>query len=108
MIETVEPLSPLAPDAVDVSYTCIECDGFYAHATSVPRAAAILNRRQSGPGILEFGGEYIHCGEAMESGNPKQRTIYAGVPTGGAPKGYLGTKTLHCRCGFQTEIPHWN
>ncbi|WP_332603617.1 hypothetical protein [Arthrobacter sp. S2(2024)] len=63
IIETKEPPDPADTDVVDVSYTCIECDSFYSGAATVPPLAWVLNRSAAVPGVLQFGGEYLHCGE---------------------------------------------
>jgi hypothetical protein len=74
-----------------------------------PPAARILNRSATIPGVLQFGGEYIHCGDPMKTQGADPRSIYAPVhtdrPSAALLEVYLRTKVLHCGCGFQMEIP---
>ncbi|XAS68485.1 hypothetical protein V3C33_04020 [Micrococcaceae bacterium Sec5.7] len=78
---------------------------------SIPHAqmAPILNRSETEPGVLQFGGDYIHCGEPMTTQGNDLRSIYAPVHTARPAvellEVYLRTKVLHCGCGFQMEIP---
>jgi hypothetical protein len=59
--------------------------------------------------VLQFGGEYIHCGEPMHAAGSELRSIYSPVSTESATEGllevYLSTRVLRCDCGFQMEIP---
>lgn len=111
VIESMEALSPPIPGMVAVSYTCTACDHYRAHPATVPQIADVLN--WPGPerisGILQFGGEYIHCGEPMHTAGSELRGIYAPLSTEQSPEGvlevYLRTRVLHCVCGFQMEIP---
>ncbi|WP_426998234.1 hypothetical protein [Pseudarthrobacter sp. N5] len=111
IIESMDALKPPETGMVQVSYTCVECDFFYAHAAAVPQVEAILNRPGPGAasGVLEFGGEYIHCGEPMHTAGSELRSIYAPVTTEQSGEGvldvYLRTRVLRCGCGFQMEIP---
>jgi len=109
IIDTIEAPNPADTNVVEVSYTCIECDSFYASAATVPPVARILNRSATVPGVLQFGGEYIHCGEPMKPQGADLRSIYAPMhtdrPSAGQLEVYLRTKVLHCGCGFQMEIP---
>lgn len=74
-----------------------------------PPAAGILNRSATAPGVLQLGGEYIHCGEPMKTHGADLRSIYAPIhtdrPSAALLEVYLRTKVLHCVCGFQIEIP---
>jgi hypothetical protein len=110
-IETIEAIDGRERDVVSVSYNCGECEYFYRHAAKVPQVAAILNR--PGPpkslGVLQFGGEYIHCGEPMHVAGSELRNAYAVMKTDREPDSildvYLTTRVLRCSCGFQMEIP---
>ncbi|HEY8752625.1 MAG TPA: hypothetical protein VIM40_03115 [Arthrobacter sp.] len=107
--QIIEPPGPADTDVVEVSCTCIECGSFYAGAAAVPPVARILNRSATVPGVLQFGGEYIHCGDPMKTQGADVRSIYAPMhtdrPSAGLLEVYLRTKVLHCGCGFQMEIP---
>lgn len=111
VIESIEALSPPVPGMVVVSYTCTACGHYRVHQATVPQIAAIPNR--PGPerisGILQFGGEYIHCGESMHTAGSELRGIHAPLSTEQNSEDvlevYLRTRVLHCVCGFQIEIP---
>lgn len=109
IIDTIEPPDPADTDVVEGSYTCIECDSFYASAATVPPVARILNGSATVPGFLQLGGEYIHCGDPMKTQSTDLRSIYAPMhtdrPSAALLEVYLRTKVLHCGCGFQMEIP---
>jgi hypothetical protein len=50
----------------------------------------------------------MHCGEPMTLGFPQTRTPAPQCTEAGGPdwlEVYLQTWVLHCRCGFQMEIP---
>ena len=74
-----------------------------------PPAARLLNRSATAPGVLQFGGEYIHCGEPMKPQGTDLRSIYAPMhtdrPSAGPLEVHLRTKVLHCGCGFQMGNP---
>jgi hypothetical protein len=107
IINTIEPPGPAGTDVVEVSSACTDCDSFFASAATVFR---ILNRSATVHGILQFGGEYVHCGEPMKTQGADLRSIYAPMhtdrPSAGLLEVYLRTKVLHCGCGFQMEIAH--
>jgi hypothetical protein len=109
IIDTIEPPDPADTDVVEVSYACIECDSFHAGGAAVPPVARILNRSATVPGVLQFSGEYIHCGDPMKTQGADLRSIYVPVhtdsPSAALLEVYLRTKVLHCGCGFQMEIP---
>ena len=107
IVESIEALHPPQEDLVDVSYTCVECDYFYAHPANVHEVAAVLNRHGQVMGVLQFGGEYFHCGSPMNSVSygtssipgvelPRRHTIH---------DVHLPTRLLRCGCGFQMEVP---
>ncbi|AOT05764.1 hypothetical protein [Arthrobacter sp. U41] len=110
-IDAIEQPSPPEQELVEVSYTCVGCDFLYAHAATVAQAAAILNRPGPArtPGILQFGGAYIHCGEPMHTAGSDEHSIYAPMSTEQSSEPvldvYLRTRVLKCSCGFQMEIP---
>jgi hypothetical protein len=111
VIESMEAPSPPVPGVIAVSYTCTACGHYRSHPATAPQIAAILNR--PGPerisGILQFGGDYFHCGEPMHTACSELRGIYAPLRTEQTSEGvlnvYLRTRVLHCVCGFQMEIP---
>lgn len=113
ILDSIEPLKSPVDGLVDISYTCVECDTFYAHTAVFLDAAAILNDRGNTTGVLQFGGEYVHCGQPMELTGSEHRSLHAPILTDG-PQGdpqaelldvYLKTKVLQCRCGFRMELP---
>jgi len=109
IIESIETLRPPRTGLVEVSYTCVECDFFYAHTASMADVAEVLNRPTQGSGVLQFGGHYLHCGEPMTLVGSEQRSVHATLSTEltgeGALEVYLRTRVLRCGCGFQMEIP---
>jgi hypothetical protein len=107
IVESIEALHPPQDGMVDVSYTCVECDYFYAHPATVQDVAAVLNRHGQVMGVLQFGGEYFHCGAPMMSFSTgtstisghelsRRRTIH---------DVHLPMRALRCGCGFQMEVP---
>lgn len=109
IIESIDTLRPPRTGLLDVTYTCVECDFFYAHTASVGSVAVVLNRPGQGCGVLQFGGNYLHCGEPMMMAGSRQRSVNAVLSTertGEEPLDvYLRTRVLRCSCGFQMEIP---
>jgi hypothetical protein len=109
IIESIDSLRPPSARLVDVAYTCGECDYFYAHPADVAHVAAVLNRPGQALGVLQFGGQYLHCGQPMQAAGSKRRSIYAPVTTEAVEEGaldvHLRTRVLRCACGFQMEIP---
>lgn len=108
-IESIDTLRPPRTGLVAVTYTCIDCDYFYAHTASVEGLAKVLNRPGQRCGVLQIGGNYLHCGEPMTTAGSHQRSVYAALSTeliGERPlEVYLRTRVLRCSCGFQMEIP---
>ena len=106
VIESIQALEPPRTGLVSASYTCVGCDYFYAHPAAVAQVAVIVNRPRQGPGLLQFGGAYLHCGEPMTAGGLEHRGIYAPEECGDVSlEVYLRTRVLRCCCGFQMEIP---
>jgi hypothetical protein len=109
ILDSIEPQKPPAANLVDIAYTCVDCGTFYAHTATFQDVAAILNRRGTVSGVLQFGGEYIHCGEPMRTSGRGFRSVYAPMSTEDPEVDlldvYLATKVLQCRCGFRMEIP---
>jgi hypothetical protein len=108
-IRSIEALRPASETLVEVAYTCTTCGLFYAHPADVTQVAVILNRPGRTPGVLVFGGHYIHCGQPMEKAGAELRGLHTPVTTDqttGDPLGvYLSTRVLRCACGFQIELP---
>ena len=109
IIESIDTPRPPRTGLLDVAYTCVECDFFYAHTAAVARVAEALNRAGQRSGVLQFGGHYLHCGEPMTLVGSGQRSVHATLSTEltgeGALEVYLRTRVLCCGCGFQMEIP---
>ena len=107
IVESIEALHPPQDGMVDVSYTCVECDHFYAHPAGVHDVAGVLNRHGQVLGVLQFGGEYFHCGTPMASVSSGTSSIY-GTELGRhrtIHDVHLPTRLLRCGCGFQMEVP---
>lgn len=95
---------------VDVAYECSDCRYSYTQIASVQKVAAVLNRPGVTQGVLQFGGQYLHCGEPMKTKSCELRRIQA--PLVLKPKAQLrmyevliNTRILGCHCGFRMEIP---
>lgn len=111
LIHSLDPLPSPAQGLVVVSYSCEGCGGLHTQDASVSQVAAILNR--PGPSaaadVLQFGGQYIHCGEPMHAAGSELRSVYSPVTTDTPAASFLGvylsTRVLRCDCGFQMELP---
>jgi len=109
-LETIESIEPHAGELmVWVSYTCLGCEGSYAHNAAFRDVAAVLNRNGAVSGLLQFGGSYFHCGEPMSFAKSSARSVYAPMTTDDVDDGlldvYLQTRVIQCRCGFRMELP---
>ncbi len=109
-LETIESIEPHAGElAVWVSYTCQACEASYAHSAPFRDVAAVLNRSGNASGLLQFGGQYFHCGGPMAFAESSARSVYAPMTTEDVDDGlldvYLKTRVIHCRCGFRMELP---
>lgn len=109
VIDSIDAPRPPSAGFVEVTYTCVECDAFYAHTASVAGVAESMNRPDQLSGVLRFGSSYLHCGEPMTTAASRQRSVQSTHLTERSSEEllemYLRTKVLHCRCGFQMEIP---
>ncbi|UVJ40770.1 hypothetical protein [Arthrobacter sp. CJ23] len=105
MVDGIAPVRPLSHEAVDLSYTCLECDSFYAHPVAVDLAAAIMDHRGIVSGVLHFDGDYFHCGEPMKMSAPELPAVYAATRLQDPPGNLGPSKVLRCRCGFRLELP---
>lgn len=105
MVDSIAPVRPLSHEAVDLAYTCLECDSFYAHPVAVDRAAAIMDHRGIAPGVLHFDGDYFHCGKPMKMSAPELPTADSVARPQDPPGDLLPAKVLRCRCGFRLELP---
>ncbi|MEV7605059.1 hypothetical protein AB0N65_06435 [Paenarthrobacter sp. NPDC089322] len=109
-LETIESIAPHPGDLlVSVSYTCLMCETSYAHTAAFHEVATVLNRNGTVSGLLQFGGEYFHCGEPMQFARSSARSVYAPITTDDVDDGlldvYLKTRVLQCHCGFRMELP---
>jgi hypothetical protein len=108
-VESIEACYPGEEAIVDVAYSCVACDRFYAHPAAFDQVAAILNRPGRIAAILQFGREYIHCGEPMKIAGSETGATSTSIAVDPLHEGtldvYLRTRVLHCHCGFQMEIP---
>ncbi|MFH5879613.1 hypothetical protein [Arthrobacter sp. NA-172] len=109
ILDSAEPLKPPVSDLVEAAYTCSQCASFYTHPATFQDVSAIINLRGTASGVLQFGGEYVHCGEPMKIAGTGFRSVYAPMttedPTVDLLDVYLATKVLQCRCGFRMELP---
>ncbi len=107
IVDSIEALHPPQDGLVDVSYTCIECDYFYGHPASIHDVAAVLNRHGQMMGVLQFGGEYFHCGTPMTSVSSGTSSIPGEELSlrHTIHDVHLPTRLLRCGCGFQMEVP---
>jgi hypothetical protein len=60
-------------------------------------------------GVLASGGQFMHCGQAMQKTGSELRRLsvpaFTDRPLEDALDVYLTTQVLHCPCGFQMELP---
>ncbi|MFJ5956162.1 hypothetical protein ACIQC5_09405 [Paenarthrobacter sp. NPDC092416] len=110
LVDTIQSHYPPIPNVVDVAYECRACQYSYEQTATVHRVALILNRPGKTPGVLQFGGQFLHCGEPMKTKSCELRRIQA--PIGPTSDGreriaevYINTRVLGCACGFRMEIP---
>ncbi|WP_090820272.1 MULTISPECIES: hypothetical protein [unclassified Arthrobacter] len=109
-LEAIESIDPHPGDLlVSVSYTCRGCGASSTRTVAFQDVAAALNRKGSGSGLLQFGGQYFHCGEPMQYAQSSARSVYAPMSTEEVDDGlldvYLKTRVIQCRCGFRMELP---
>lgn len=101
---------PGNPDSlVLVSYRCNGCGMPRTQPADVTAVARILNRQGNTADVLAFGDHYIHCGQPMTGAGAEMRRIHSTYREKNLPEAlsvYLATRVLHCRCGFQMEIPY--
>ncbi|MBM7791708.1 hypothetical protein [Paenarthrobacter ilicis] len=110
VVNSIESHYPPVPNMVDVAYECCDCRYIYRQVASVQKVAVILNRPGLVQGVLQFGGQYLHCGEPMKTKSCELRRIQA--PLALNPREPLrmyevliNTRILGCLCGFRMEIP---
>lgn len=108
-IESVGASRTAPGQSLEISYTCVECDGYYAHDVGTQNLSPVILRQFPPQALEALDGLYLHCGEPMTTGLSVERSIVSTLSPG--PEGeseleaYLRTKVLHCRCGFQMELP---
>ena len=109
IVEAVEPVPFGNEGLMEISYTCAECDSYYGHRTRLDLVNPRLLRGFPVMPYTSMEGTYLHCGEPMTLGAPRDQTITASMPTDDDSSAlldvYLQTRVLHCRCGFQMELP---
>lgn len=109
-LETIESIEPQPGELmVAVSYTCLACEASDAHTAAFHDVAAVLNRDGTTSTLLQFGGQYLHCGELMQLATTSGRSVYDPISTEDPDDQlldvYLNTRVLKCRCGFRVELP---
>ncbi|WP_347109268.1 hypothetical protein AAHB33_01340 [Paenarthrobacter sp. S56] len=110
VVDSIQSHYPPMPNMVDVTYECVACKYSYEQLASVHKVAVILNRPGLQQGVLQFGGQYLHCGNPMKTRSCELRRIQAPLALGvGKPEQiyevYINTRILGCTCGFRMEIP---
>jgi len=109
-VETVVEAEPHQSEVVDVSYTCSECDTFYAHPVRLATLVPEIQQEFLSTAAAGLWFSCTHCGDPMTRGRPTERVIEAPRSTEDPESPnllevYLQTQVLHCRCGFQMEVP---
>ncbi|MFF1829071.1 hypothetical protein [Paenarthrobacter sp. NPDC058040] len=109
-VETVVEAEPNQSEIVEVSYTCSECDTFYAHAVRLAELVPEIQTEFLSTSAAGLWFSCTHCGEPMTLGRAAERFIEAPRTTDDPEtpsllEVYLQTQVLHCRCGFQMEVP---
>jgi hypothetical protein len=109
-VETVVEAEPHQTEVVDVSYTCSECDTFYAHPVRLATLVPEIQQEFLSTAAAGLWFSCTHCGDPMTLGRPTERVIEAPRSTEDPESPnllevYLQTQVLHCRCGFQMEVP---
>ncbi|NHW46531.1 hypothetical protein HAV21_06440 [Paenarthrobacter sp. MSM-2-10-13] len=109
-VETVVEATPNQSEIVEVSYTCSECDTFYAHAVRLDALVPAIQSEFLSTSAAGLWFSCTHCGDPMTLGRPAERVIEAPRTTDDPESPsllevYLQTQVLHCRCGFQMEVP---
>ncbi|MFJ4210077.1 hypothetical protein ACIPY2_16615 [Paenarthrobacter sp. NPDC089675] len=110
VVDSIQSHYPPMPNMVDVSYECLACKYSYEQLASVQKVAVILNRPGTQQGVLQFGGQYLHCGNPMKTRSCELRRIQAPLALGVGKaeqlyEVYINTRILGCTCGFRMEIP---
>ena len=104
-IRSIDALRPVSETLVELAYSCTACGLFYAHRADVAQVAVVRNRPRRIPGVLVFGGHYIHCGQPMEKAGAELRRLQNPVTTDQATGRLPLDPVLRCACGFQMELP---
>jgi DNA-directed RNA polymerase subunit RPC12/RpoP len=110
-VHSIESLPPGTDELlVHVIYACAACSSFHAHAAAFREVAALVNGSDTVPGLVHFGGLYLHCGKPLTLAGTAYRSIQAPLsmgdtPDAGLPDVVLTTKIMQCPCGFRIELP---
>ena len=108
-LHSITALSPPSDVLVEVGYACSACNVRYLQQADVVAVAAVLTRTPCRDDVLVFGGQYIHCGQPMQTLGSQIRRLYAATYTDRDPESAadisLETRVLRCTCGFQIELP---
>lgn len=93
--------------SLEISYTCVECDGYYAHDVDTDSLSPGILRVLTPQTANAVDGSYLHCREPMTMGVTAERTILTTLSSRSGKESelelYMRTRVLHCRCGFQIE-----
>ena len=110
IIESIQPHTPRLPGTVEVEYSCGRCQSYSAHACSVQAVATLLSHDaviDDETNVINFGGQYLHCGEPMEYADSLTFPMnQSNNPSREDPVGDKPSAVLQCQCGFQLERVH--
>lgn len=91
---------------IDLEYSCGACESYFAISCAHDDAAEVFELGNSRCGMLQYGEQYLHCGQIMEEG---ELEISALKVKGGdlfdAPAVQVEMTVLKCACGFQMSVP---
>lgn len=74
-VETVVEATPNQSEIVEVSYTCSECDTFYAHAVRLDALVPAIQSEFLSTSAAGLWFSCTHCGDPMTLGRPTERVI---------------------------------
>ncbi|SKC10083.1 hypothetical protein SAMN05660473_04165 [Arthrobacter sp. 49Tsu3.1M3] len=107
-ISSITPPSPGSGDPVIVSYTCTRCWVAYRQVADPAEFAGALNVNEGPQDVLVFGGQYIHCRQAMRETGLGVLCLdgrTADEKSGNPLQVRLEIRLLECPCGFRLVLP---
>lgn len=107
-LHSITAASPPSYALVEVGYSCDSCNVHYVGRADAAAVAAVLSRLHSPPGVMVFGGHYVHCGQPMQRLGSEVRQLSAPGFSAGPPEEAFGVhvtaRVLRCSCGFQMDV----